>query len=75
MNDYAYLSLTIVDFLLLLVARGFIARRRVQKRRVEAEKQARLVNELLTQISGLAVSYHEAQVQKISDDAKIPKGT
>ena len=56
-----------------LVARGFVARRRVQKMRVEAEKQAKKMNELLAQISSLSVTYHGAQEKIISEDANIPK--
>ena len=57
-----------------LVARGFMARQRVQKMRVEADKQAKKMNELLAQISGLSVTYHDAQQKIISEDANIPKG-
>ena len=51
-----------------------MARRRVQKMRVEAEKQAKKMNELLAQISGLSVTYHDAQQKIIGEDANIPKG-
>ena len=51
-----------------------MARRRVQKMRVEAEKQAKKMNELLAQISSLSVTYHGEQEKIISEDANIPKG-
>ena len=73
-NTLVKVTLPVVTISLRPVARGFIARRRVQKRRFEAEKQGKKVNEFLAQISGLSVTYHDAQVKKISDDAEIPKG-
>ena len=39
-----------------------------------AVKQAQEISELLSQISSLALIYHDAQFKKITEDANIPRG-
>ncbi len=43
--------------------------------RAEAQKQAAQLGDLMQTVSSLSLAHHAAQIQKITDDSNIPKGT